>query len=144
VYKRCDETDGYVCPEGWECAPAETTERSGCVPRPCSETGLCWDEFHICDPTSSAQRPDGQDIFGCVPRNCEEGRMCAPASKPDAAYCDPSAPNADNVGCVFRSCAEVDLCLEPFICAPGSPRADRNGCVIPRSPVTTVGHCVER
>jgi len=142
VLVRCDEPDGYVCPDGWGCAPAETTETTGCVPLPCGETGHCERENHICEPTSTAQRAGPPDLFGCVPKNCEEGLACtAPTPDLDAAYCDPSAPNADANGCVIRSCAEGTTCSEGFVCVPNSPNGDRIGCIA-ESAASGAGRCV--
>jgi hypothetical protein len=115
--KKCDEEGGFTCAEFWECDPSAATDPTGCVPLPCTTTGHCeWDD-HICEPTSNAQRPStGTDYFGCVPKNCEEGFECGAGDVPSAWSCDPSAPEADTYGCVLRKCVDGHPCGEGFVC----------------------------
>jgi hypothetical protein len=78
VLARCDESDGYVCPDGWVCDPARATNASGCVALPCSEIGHCDDdEQSICEPLDDSPRAISFDPHGCVTRNCREGLECA-------------------------------------------------------------------
>ena len=133
VRTRCDETDGYVCLTDWECAPDRAADDSGCAGIPCERLGHCSsDQFYVCDPTSSAPRPDTKDPFGCVPRNCEEGYPCTYTyNGENFAYCDAGSPEADIYGCSIHDCATMpSACASgSFRCEPGASNADRLGCV---------------
>jgi hypothetical protein len=126
--KKCDEDDGHVCAEFWECDPSRSVDGSGCVGVPCATHGHCqWDNF-TCEPTSSAPRPSGTDYFGCVQKNCEEGLECGGGIEPEAYVCDSSAPNADAWGCVLHRCTDGYECGAGFVCDPSKWNSGPSGC----------------
>jgi Cys-rich repeat protein len=132
----CDEPDGFVCKQHWECDPANATDPSGCVALPCEVIGQCSrDSDRICAPSSAAPRPAGEDEHGCVYRNCEEGRSCqnqisdSDLGVVDIGACEPSAVTADAYGCVALPCElSGGACSWNAVCEPGSPLADERGC----------------
>jgi hypothetical protein len=130
---RCDQSGGFICLTGWECAPDRATEDTGCAAIPCDRLGHCSsDTVFICDPTSSGPRPDTKDAFGCVPRNCEEGYACTfNYNGENFAYCDASSPDTDSYGCRVHTCVEMpSACASgSYRCDPGAPTANRLGCV---------------
>jgi hypothetical protein len=133
IRTRCDESGGFPCLSDWECAPERALEDTGCAAIPCTELGHCQDDdYYICEPTSSAPRPNLKDSFGCVPRNCEEGFDCTyNENGENFAYCDAGAPEADPYGCRIHDCTEMPSACAAgsFRCEPGDPTADRLGCV---------------
>ena len=131
VRKLCDEEGGFACLDNWSCDPARAGEEgSGCVPKPCTETGRCHDDAtFICEPGNDERRPQGEDLHGCVYRNCAEGRVCSVLQDDvNYAYCDIASPAADSFGCVVRQCDEVpELCADNFVCDVAARTGTKNG-----------------
>jgi hypothetical protein len=158
VLLRCDEAGGSPCETGFHCDTALAEPDSvGCVVTPCEELGACSDdERYVCEPTSEAARPSGEDVHGCVLRNCEEGLPCADGFICEAAHagadasgcrllhcseapdvcaagwaCDGERAAADDHGCHPISCVDGPPCTEPYECDPAHSLADPRGCAPP-------------
>jgi hypothetical protein len=139
VRSRCDEPDGYVCRNVFECDPANATESTGCIPAPCNETGHCSDDdTQVCAATSTSPEPAPPDDFGCVPKHCEQGHVCRydvtigwDAGIANTLTCDPAAPDADSYGCAPVTCKSEPTWCEPtsYVCDPSHPQANLLGCV---------------
>ena len=130
VRQRCDEPGGYTCEPRYDCAPSETENPAGCVPAPCTETGLCADDVNFTCPAPGAASDPPGDEFGCVLKRCgDEGYVCGARFESLTGYvnaslpqiCDDSNPNADHDGCVAPACdAPGGGCPDGFICDPTS------------------------
>jgi hypothetical protein len=141
VRRRCDEPDGYLCEPRYACEPAEADDVTGCVPRPCEETGLCSDDqLYVCMPSGSHPR-FRLDDFGCVERNCDDPGFSCPRTLEivegfGAVFvrwvCDFASPLADAYGCVIARCDEPGeyTCPGARRCEPESSQADPNGCLV--------------
>jgi hypothetical protein len=146
---RCDEPGAVDCNASsaagaagqWECDPSSATAASGCVPVSCTTSGRCHSDDYICEPTSSAGRSMGTDLYGCVRRNCEEGLECySPLYPPEAdgtvsdepiniGYCDFAGPEANVDGCAKRHCTELEQgCAQYELCDAESDKANARGC----------------
>lgn len=155
----CDESNGLICPDRWQCAPnttfvappfgpgsdlaaeatsSERARRAGCVPLRCDEEGgySCRD-LYACDPANS------EDASGCVPMPCTETGRCSDDMNQICAaeVADLGARTPDAHGCVTIGCGEGYECAfdgtpwiaeNPRSCAPDDPRADPFGCVLRR------------
>jgi hypothetical protein len=88
------ETDGYVCPAGYRCAPSTMgKDIHGCAAGPCDSTGAAACPPNMeCNPASNNLK----DARGCVVRSCSNDSDC------------------DCGACVLGSCApRLSVCSNP-------------------------------